>query len=178
MALICFVLLALGCGSPGKAYQYPLDDVLRLDEVQVKGTHNSYHVQTTDIPEWEYTLAPLDVQLDRQVVRQVELDLNWVQDDEGDGYHFEVYHVPLADEGTTCRLLTDCLTAIAQWSAQYPGHLPIYIQMEPKSGFPPDMAELPDFALVPPGADLAAPPSSDDDGGILLVLRTKKRAAR
>jgi hypothetical protein len=130
-----------GCGPAGKAYTYPLDKQLRLDEVQVKGTHNSYHVQTVDLPEWRYTMAPLDVQLDRQGVRQVELDLNFLRDEVGEGRHFEVYHVVAADEGTTCRLFTDCLRTIAAWSERFPGHLPIYVQMETKSGFTPALAD-------------------------------------
>lgn len=130
-----------GCGARGKPYSYPLDGVLRLDDVQAKGTHNSYHVEKTDIPEWRYTMAPLDVQLDRQGVRQLELDLHWVGNDQDDGHHFEVYHVILADDATTCRQLVDCLRLIQRWSARYPGHLPIYIQLEVKEGFAPDQAE-------------------------------------
>src|SRR3954468_9771199 len=112
------VILALGagaCGSSGKPFPSPLDGVVRYDEAQLKGTHNSYHVQTTDLPEWSYTMAPLDEQLDRQGVRQIELDLNWVKDDDGVHHHFEVFHVVLADEGTTCRAFRDCLGAIKSW---------------------------------------------------------------
>ena len=54
---LLLALLWLGCSNPGKPYHYPLDTVLRLDHVQAKGTHNSYHVESTDIPEWEYTHA-------------------------------------------------------------------------------------------------------------------------
>ncbi|HEY7955543.1 MAG TPA: Ca2+-dependent phosphoinositide-specific phospholipase C [Polyangia bacterium] len=132
-------LFALGCGP--KAFHYPLDGTLRLDEIQVKGTHNSYHVETTDIPEWEYTHAPLDVQLDKQGVRQLELDLEWTADQTGAGHHFEVYHLPGLDDGTTCQLFTECLRTIKRWSDEYPGHLPIYIQMETKDGFTTDGAE-------------------------------------
>lgn len=140
-AMLLGIGLLFGCRPAGKAYTYPLDGQLRLDEVQVKGTHNSYHVETVDIPEWKYTMAPLDVQLDRQGVRQIELDLNWLRDETGDGRHFEVYHVVAVDEGTTCRLFTDCLRTIAAWSDRFPGHLPIYIQMETKSGFSVELAE-------------------------------------
>lgn len=140
--------LGSGCGGPvGKAYDYPLDDTLRLDQIQVKGTHNSYHIEKDGpqgqpaIPPWQYTMAPLDVQLDQQGVRQVELDLNWIQDDVGDGHHFEVFHVTLADDSTTCRLFTDCLRTIKKWSDRYPGHLPIYIEMETKDGFTVEGAE-------------------------------------
>jgi len=139
--LLLVACVAAGCGSSGKPFHYPLDDVLRYDAVQVKGTHNSYHVETTDIPEWEYTMQPLDVQLDQQGVRQVELDLNWIKDDDGVHHHFEVFHVVLADEGTTCRQFRDCLKTIKHWSDRFPGHLPIYIQMEAKDGFDPALAD-------------------------------------
>lgn len=139
--LTCALLAPVGCGPTGKPYHYPLDGVLRLDDVQAKGTHNSYHIEKTDIPEWDYTMAPLDVQLDRQGVRQIELDLHWLKDDQGDGHHFEVYHVILADDATTCQQFVDCLRLIERWSARYPGHLPIYIQLEVKDGFAPETAE-------------------------------------
>jgi len=134
--VLAFALLVLGgCSNSGKPFHYPLDQVLRFDAVQLKATHNSYHIETSDIPEWDYTMKPLDVQLDQEGVRSVELDLHYLLDDDQKGHHFEVYHVVLADQGTTCQQLTDCLQVIKKWSDAYPGHLPIYIQMEPKEGF-------------------------------------------
>ena len=141
MRALGLALLLSACTPGGKPYDYPLDHVLRLDEVQVKATHNSYHVETIDVPEWEYTMAPLAVQLDRQGVRGVELDLQWVGDARGGGHHFEVFHVTIGDEGTTCRLLTDCLRAVRAWSDRYPGHLPLYLELEPKPGYDPGALE-------------------------------------
>ena len=65
---LLILLCVVGCseGPAGKPYTYPLDDLLRFDDVQLKATHNSYHVETSDIPEWEYTMQPLDVQLERE----------------------------------------------------------------------------------------------------------------
>jgi hypothetical protein len=67
LAVIFVVLGCIGCsdGPGGKPFHYPLDDLLRFDHVQLKATHNSYHIMTSDIPEWEYTMQPLDAQLDR-----------------------------------------------------------------------------------------------------------------
>ena len=141
-SLLLVVLLA-GCGPQGKPFHYAMDDVLRYDAVQVKGTHNSYHVETpgNDVSYWHFSELPLDVQLDRQGVRQIELDLHWIKDDDGVHHHFEVFHVVAADEGTTCRQFQDCLRTIKSWSDRYPGHLPIYIQMEAKEGFDPALAD-------------------------------------
>ncbi len=67
---------------------YPFDDTLRLDQVQVLGSHNSYHVQAEPdlfaammaaAPEitgtLEYSHSPLTEQLDTHGVRQMELDV-------------------------------------------------------------------------------------------------------
>src|SRR5688572_23467590 len=117
---------------PVPTFDYPLDDVLRLNHIQTKGTHNSYHIQPDNqIPEWAYTHAPLDVQLGEQGVRKVELDIHYNNDTGA----FEVYHVPLLDEKTTCRLLTDCLKVMKAWSDAHPAHHTIFIQIEPKDGF-------------------------------------------
>ncbi len=110
---------------------------LRLNHIQVIGTHNSYHVQPAtrfletirriypDAQTWEYTHPPLDVQLDRGVL-SFELDLHVFP--EG----IEVFHVPLYDEETTCQRFTDCLQTVRDWSHRHPGHLPISFLMEIK----------------------------------------------
>ena len=74
--------------SAASTADFPLDATIRLDQVQVLGTHNSYHVQAE--PELfaamlavapdltrtlEYSHAPLTEQLDRYGIRQLELDV-------------------------------------------------------------------------------------------------------
>jgi hypothetical protein len=67
---------------------YPLDSVLRLNHMQVVGSHNSFHIQPQEpvasairdfsqaiFDFWEYTEAPLDVQFEEQGVRAIELDV-------------------------------------------------------------------------------------------------------
>ena len=63
------------------------DNCVRLNEIQVLGTHNSYHVQprepffsillglTPAVLAWEYTHLPADGQLASQGIRQLELDV-------------------------------------------------------------------------------------------------------
>ena len=45
----------------------------------------------------------------------LELDLRFDYVEE----RFEVYHLPVIDEETTCRLFTECLERIESWSATH-----------------------------------------------------------
>lgn len=79
-----------GAAGPGTTAlpAYPNDGTLKLNQIQMLGTHNSYHQRTPQqfrdkleatIPgiskSWNYALEPLDKQLD-QGVRQMELDVH------------------------------------------------------------------------------------------------------
>ena len=111
---------------------YPLDDTLRLNHVQAIGTHNSYHLRSTLYPHpppiFDYAHAPLDVQLEEQGVRKVELDVYWDLDLE----IFRVHHENYFDKETTCETLRLCLETLRDWSLAHPGHHPIMIMIEPK----------------------------------------------
>lgn len=130
--------MMLCCGGddaeqPAKpSFTYPKDQTLRLSDIQVKATHNSYHVETpgNTLPDWKYTMPPLDVQLERDGVRSFELDVHRVDD----GAPIAVHHLNFLDEGTTCALFTDCLKVLKTWSDAHPAHQPLYVQMELKSG--------------------------------------------
>lgn len=136
IALTCFLM---GCSSEtgnGKTpppdvppkFDYPLDDVLRLHHIQTKSTHNSFHIETANntVTEWMYTHAPLDEQLGRQGVRHVELDIRFNASLE----IFEVYHLPVLDEQTTCRKFTDCLATMKNWSDAHRAHHALVVQIE------------------------------------------------
>jgi hypothetical protein len=72
------------CSEPGSAANV---DCLRLNEIQVVGSHNSYHIEPDPILfnlifqfdpaaiELQYTHLPLDEQFEFQGVRQIELDV-------------------------------------------------------------------------------------------------------
>jgi hypothetical protein len=132
------VLSLVGCSegaSPEPPMDvYPLDSTLRVNHIQMKGTHNSYHVQTegSTIPEHQYTHAPLDVQISQQGVRAFELDTRYDKDTD----QFRVFHLGFVDEETTCATLVDCLGVLAAWSASNPLHQPIFVQIEPKDALP------------------------------------------
>lgn len=136
LALLAAVLP--GCPEPGAGWEYPRDDVLRIDQIRAVGTHNSYHVapESTGIEELDYTHADLQVQLRDQGVRQFELDVWWNDDTAA----FDVRHILVIDEGTTCATLGDCLSRLKGWSDGHPAHHPLFLLIEPKDGFDPDRA--------------------------------------
>jgi len=109
---------------------YRLDNTLRLNQIQVWGTHNSYHVAPPAgpnlTPERDITQAPLTVQLERQSVRQVELDVHTSRTGP-----LAVFHLR-GDEGTTCPTLVHCLRELREWSEGHRGHLPLFVLIEPK----------------------------------------------
>lgn len=140
-SLLPALLLTCAACAPG----YPHDDALTMAHAQVKGTHNSYHLPPIgfSFDPWRATMAPLDVQLDAQGVRALELDLHLLPGVNA----LQVFHVAEWDEETTCRVFTDCLRTIERWSAAHPGHLPLALQLEVKEGYDPVDAEA-YFALV------------------------------
>lgn len=111
---------------------------LRMNQIQVIATHNSYHLRpeeprwsrlkalSPDAREWDYSHADLDVQLERGV-RSFEIDL-WITSD-----GFDVLHVPVLDFGTSCADLALCLGRIKRWSDSNPGHIPVVTIFEIKS---------------------------------------------
>lgn len=116
---------------PDADVTHPADDVLRVNHLQVEGTHNSYHLRpAVDLPDWNYDHAPLDEQLESQGVRKFELDTYWDRFER----RWHVYHVLTVDERTSCRRFLDCLATIRRWSDANPGHHPIFVQIETKTG--------------------------------------------
>jgi hypothetical protein len=109
--------------------EYPhILDHWPLNAVQVLATHNSYHIQPRPdaLDDWRYTHPSLEQQL-LMGVRQIELDLHAHLD----GF-YEVYHLPIIDEETHCRLFITCLQTILDWSTQNSYHLPITVLIELK----------------------------------------------
>ena len=114
---------------------YPLDDVLRVNHIQAKGTHNSYHLKVgpNTIPQWDYEFDALDVQLAQQGVRQLELDVHYTPAKKGEGKAtWEVLHVPFVDPKSSCPTLNACLSLAKKWSDANPGHHLLFILIEPK----------------------------------------------
>lgn len=129
-------ILAAACllATAAQAADNAAFDEVRLNQLQYIGTHNSYHTRDAakgkrGVAEWNYSHAPLDVQLDRGV-RSFELDLHYRNGE------FEVFHVPLLDEGTSCRRLADALATVRRWSEAHPRHVPISFLFELKKEGP------------------------------------------
>jgi len=101
-----------------------------VNDVQVIGTHNSFHLRPPrDLPPGDvadYEHPPLDVQLDEQGVRSFELDVF-------NGPTFPVAHTPVIDATSTCPTLDACLRVLDVWSDRHPGHVPIFVLVEPKT---------------------------------------------
>lgn len=131
-------LVALACDGGGPpVFDYPLDDQLRLQHVQSRGTHNSYHIAPDPfvLIDWDYTHSPLPEQLDAGM-RQFELDL--YIDAAGEGY--DVFHIVNLDDGTTCARFDECLRQIKDWSDDHRAHHPIAVMLELKDPFDAETA--------------------------------------
>lgn len=113
------------------ALVFPYDDVIQINHIQGKGTHNSYHVRRDGIchPEHRYTHEPLDVQLDLGV-RQFELDAHWLP-----GFGFRIFHILVIDTVSTCYTMGGCLGLLKAWSDEHPYHHPILVLLEAKDDF-------------------------------------------
>ena len=129
-----FLLVALTIGAaPASATgrnPYPHDDELTISDVQMLGTHNSFHRRPARelVPNEpaDYEHAPLDVQLGEQGIRSLELDAF-------NGPTLPVLHSLLVDDRSTCPTLDACLRTIDTWSDDNPGHVPLIVFIEPKS---------------------------------------------
>jgi hypothetical protein len=137
------------------------DDCVRMNQIQLLGTHNSYHIAPeapllaalgSRAPETEYTHKPLITQLSELGIRKLELDV--FADPEGGRFAtpaalrtlkgldpvapglkepgFKVLHTPDVDYRTTCVTLRACLTTIRDWSRSHPTHVPIMVMIEVK----------------------------------------------
>jgi hypothetical protein len=115
-------------GASASSRAYPRDGALRVNQMQVLGTHNSYHVrpprQLVPNEPADYEHPALDAQL-AQGIRSLEIDVQ-------NGPGFPVYHSIIVDQASSCPTLVACLTTIEQWSRANPGHAPLTIFLELK----------------------------------------------
>lgn len=122
------------CEPPG-----PLDDTLRLHQLQALATHNSTHVEPDTVfdDSHRYTHATLATQLADLGVRGFELDLHLRE-----GKGLQVFHLPVIDDETTCLQFSDCLAEAWAWSRDNPCHMPLVFWLEPKDDVDGLVADL------------------------------------
>ena len=135
---------------------------LKLNQLQVIGTHNSYHIEQpadvlagyatveADAATLAYTHAPLDQQFENEGVRQIELDVH--ADPDGSLFRpigtpgFKVFHIEQIDEKSNCDTFTQCLQTVKGWSDSHRDAIPIMIHIEIKTGQefpgPPDSPNM------------------------------------
>lgn len=106
---------------------------LALQELQFKGSHNSYHraPRLSLTRSWRYSHAPIDVQLAHQGVRQIELDVRYARGE------LVVGHLPIVDGRSNCKRLRECLGKVRAWSRAHPSHLPVFVFIEVKDSLAP-----------------------------------------
>jgi hypothetical protein len=142
-AVACVAVMAWTSAAQGA----PNDVALRLNDLQIVGTHNSYHVEPTpealqaitsvdpSLINLAVTHPPLAQQLSSEEVRQVELDV--FADPDGTLWRpigtpgFKVFHMEQVDMGSTCETFVACLHALKSWSDAHPRHLPIFVLVQP-----------------------------------------------
>ncbi|HYD49379.1 MAG TPA: phosphatidylinositol-specific phospholipase C1-like protein [Terriglobales bacterium] len=173
--LLFLAFVGVGCGddSGDSSGPYPRDGEIRLNQIQVLGSHNSYHIQpqgrlarALPIQEWQYTHLPLDEQFETQGIRQIEIDV-FADPDGGlysqpigatrfndpfdvpelDAPGFKVLHIQDLDFRSTCWTFVSCLQVVKSWSDAHPLHVPIAILIETKDDVP---VQLPGITLTVP----------------------------
>ena len=124
-------------GEDGLFGEEPEKKPLRLNHIQMEGSHNSYHIEPIVSPtrEYMYTHETLGVQATQLGVRQFEIDVWW---DVREG--LRVYHNQY-DSGTTCPTFQECLETILAWSEANDQHHPLIIWIEPKD-WPEQAADI------------------------------------
>jgi hypothetical protein len=140
------VVLA-ACSRGATSTAFGRDRLIRVNDVQVRGTHNSY----------QPPLPPLARQLD-EGIRQLEVDV-WAQPDG----RFAVHHSE-RDLRTTCPTLDACLAPVRLWLEHHRRALPVYLIVEDKDTTPAALDAL-DAAMrkALPGRMLVSP--SEVTGG-------------
>jgi hypothetical protein len=145
--------------GPGCAQAW-MDANLRINDIQILGTHNSYKQpmapellaahrrrDPAGADSLDYGHRPLAEQLDRGV-RGLELDIFY--DPHGGRYThaslpaeqrramrepgFKVMHLSDIDYRSSCQPFAECLRVVRAWSQAHPRHLPIVILINAKDG--------------------------------------------
>ena len=139
-------------------------DALKLNQLQIIGSHNSYKKlpdpqvmkflmklrkrlgKKLDPIGIDYGHLPIDSQFENYNMRGLEIDIYNDPKGEHQNSHidalkkpgFKVLHIKDVDYQTNYYTFIDALTAIKKWSDAHPNHLPLFINIETKTGGPGD----------------------------------------
>lgn len=152
----------------GITQAYAQEDNMKLNELQVIGSHNSYKtaiepalykmIQQKDsaIAGVQYEHIPITDQLNMGL-RNLEIDI--YADSKGGKYAhpkgldlvkpdkaydpkgemnkpgFKIIHMVDVDFRSSVLTFEDCLKMLKKWSDEHPGHIPVFITLEPKDGY-------------------------------------------
>ncbi len=125
-----------------------IEDGVKLNEIAVLGTHNSYQRLATketrfamnlidSITFKKFGLNTFDFEMDTLTeqlemgVRNVEIDIETL--DKDDKIEFKVTHNSLIDNASSAYDFEKALQEIKMWSDNNPEHIPVIIIVEPKS---------------------------------------------
>ena len=147
LAILAFLTAGAALGFVTSIPAGAASDDVRVNDIQVVGTHNSYHVEPTpqvlavitkvdpELANLAVTHPPLSEQLSNESVRQVELDV--FADPAGTLWRpmgtkgFKVFHMEQIDEGSNCAVFVECLRQLKRWSVAHPHHLPVFVLVQP-----------------------------------------------
>lgn len=125
-----------------------IEDGVKLNEIAILGTHNSYQRLATaetrfamniidaitfkkaGLDTFDFEMDTLTEQLEMGV-RNVEIDIETLDKDEK--IEFKVTHNSLIDNASSAYDFTKALQEIKMWSDNNPNHIPVIIIVEPKS---------------------------------------------
>ena len=135
------------------------DDV-KINEIAVIGTHNSYQVLPTPQKyafekylmflsggkkgtKLNFEMDPYTEQLEHGI-RNLEIDIETV--DKNGEISFIVTHSPISDNTSSAYDFEKGLYEIAMWSDNNPNHMPVYLLIEPK-GEVPSVNNMKNFSI-------------------------------
>ena len=139
-------------GDEGKITAFDLDEAIedgvKINEIAVLGTHNSYQTLATKetrflmniidtitfkklgLDTFDFEMDTLTEQLEMGI-RNVEIDIETL--DEGEKIEFKVTHNSIVDNASSAYDFEKAMEEIKLWSDNNPGHIPVFVIVEPKS---------------------------------------------
>lgn len=125
-----------------------IEDGVKINEIAILGTHNSYQTLATKetrllmsiidtitlkklgLDTFDFEMDTLTDQLEMGI-RNVEIDIETL--DKNEKIEFKVTHNTIVDNASSAYDFKKAMEEIKLWSDNNPGHIPVFIIIEPKS---------------------------------------------